>query len=104
MSLPVAGCTKAPQAPATVLPQLTDQVTPSLKESLFTSAANLTWASVNIDEGGAEVVLKATEIGGGGAMIFFELPQAASAAIVARAVRRKIGRRILTTQPGSAAV
>jgi hypothetical protein len=77
---------KLPHAPE--LPQVTDQVTPALAESLLTVAVRDCVALVCREVGG--VPLKATLMaGGGGGLELLEPPHAASAAIVLRAITRR---------------
>jgi hypothetical protein len=89
MSLPDPGPLKLPQASVPVALQVTVQVTPSLKESLVTTAANSAVVLVKSEVGGADVVLKATEIAGAAAVVFLlESLHATSAAAKSRAASK----------------
>jgi hypothetical protein len=89
MSLPDPGPLKVPQAPVPVALQVTVQVTPSLKESLVTTAANSAVVLVRSEVGGVEVVLNTTEIGGAVVVVFLlESLHATSPAASSRAASK----------------
>jgi hypothetical protein len=89
ISLPDPGPLKMPHASVPLALQVTAQVTPSLKESFVTTAANSAVALVRREVGGAEVVLKATEIVGAAVVAFLlESLHATSAAANSRAASK----------------
>ena len=84
----VVGPLKLPQAPAPLLPQLTDQVTPALAESFLTGAVSAAVALVRSEAGAPESV---TEIAGAVVVVVLLLPppHARSAAITAKTINKR---------------